>query len=300
MTPSMQARLTTVMVRLMGVKRRMYGSAEKVHRSIAADRRRGPAVPRFKDRLCVEEQHVAGHRVYTVSPKSGRAKRHLLYLHGGGWSLSITSLHWDLIGTLAERLGCSITVPLYPLSPEHTARDVWAMLLPLYRELVEWFSPECLTVMGDSSGGNLSLSLAMQARQAGLPQPAHLVLVSPCVDISISDPVMPALERVDPILAREGVREAGRLYAGGLDPRDPVVSPLYGSLRGLAPIAVFTGTRDILNADAHRLRDRARQEGVSVDVFEYPGMLHVWPLYSLPESRRAIDEIVAIVEGGRD
>ncbi|MEV8636934.1 alpha/beta hydrolase [Streptosporangium sp. NPDC051023] len=296
---STQARLTAVMVRLMGVKRRMYGSAEKVHKTIAADRRKGPALPDFKDRLSVEERRVDGHRVYTVSPKAGLTGRHLLYLHGGGWSLSITSLHWDLIGTLAERLGCSITVPLYPLAPEHTARDVWAMLLPLYRHLVERFSPESLTVMGDSAGGNLALSLVMQARRAGLPQPAHLVLVSPCADISVSDPAMVALERTDPILSIQGVREFGRLYAGDLGPRDPVVSPLYGSLRELAPIALFSGTREILNADAHRLRDKARQEGVSMEWFEYPGMMHVWPLYPLPESRRAVEEIIAIVEGPR-
>ncbi|MEU9836099.1 alpha/beta hydrolase fold domain-containing protein [Streptosporangium sp. NPDC048047] len=160
-------------------------------------------------------------------------------------------------------------------------------------------SPGRLTVMGDSAGGNLALSLVMQARQAGLPQPARLVLVSPCVDVSCDDPAMAKLERDDPILAPEGVREAGRLYAGGLDPRDPVVSPLYGSLRGLAPIAVFTGTLDILNVDAHRLKDRARQEGVSLEWFEYPGMMHVWPLYSLPEFRRAVDEIVAVIEGSR-
>ena len=58
----------------------------------------------------------------------------------------------------------------------------------------------------------------------------------------------------------------GRLWAGDLDPADPRVSPLYGSLGGLPPTAVYSGSLDLLSPEALRLRDRALAEGVGHDV----------------------------------
>jgi hypothetical protein len=47
--------------------------------------------------------------------------------------------------------------------------------------------------------------------------------------------------RVDPIQA------AGRLYAGDLDVAHPYVSPLNGEFRGLAPMIIFSGTREAMS-----------------------------------------------------
>jgi acetyl esterase/lipase len=286
---SVRARLLSAAVRALRVKR--VFDPDHLLGSIAADRDKGPAEPnaRFLARFAVRERESGDRRVVVVGPRDRPATRQVLYLHGGGWVLSITEPHWGLVGNLVDRLGCEITVPLYPLAPEHTARDVFAMLLPLYAETVA--AADDLTLMGDSSGGNLALSLAMQARDRGLPPPARLVLISPGLDVTFADPAMPALDRVDPILSHRGVPALGRLYAGDLDVRDPVVSPLLGDLGGLAPLAVFTGTRDLLNADAHRLRDK-----MPLCWHEYPGMLHVWPLFPIPEARAAIEQIADFVE----
>ena len=44
---------------------------------------------------------------------------------------------------------------------------------------------------------------------------------------------------------------------------------------------------DILNPDARRVRDAARNCGVRVDFHEYPGMFHNWTMQPIPEGRRA-------------
>lgn len=76
---------------------------------------------------------------------------------------------------------------------------------------------------------------------------------------------------------------------------DPRVSPLFGSLDGLAPMAVFIGTRDVLLPDARRLRKDAAAAGVPLDYREYPGMVHNWPMRRLPEGRRALDQIAELI-----
>ncbi|GAA4524680.1 alpha/beta hydrolase [Amycolatopsis samaneae] len=295
--PSVRARLLAVAVAALRVHTTFDGP-ERIRRAVAGDRRRGPTPPPAKVRagFSVREEELSGHRVHVVAPRDGApSTRRVLYLHGGGWTLSITDPHWGLIAKLARRLDCAVIVPGFPLAPEHTARETFAMLLPLYAELAARADEGELTVMGDSSGGNLALSLAMQARTAGLPQPARLVLLSPCVDATFGDPGLARLDRRDPILPARGLPELGRVYAGDLDVRDPVVSPLFGTLAGLAPIAVFTGTRDVLNVDAHRLREKAERAGIPLAWHEFPGMLHVWPLFPIPEAADALERVAAFV-----
>ncbi|GAB0108578.1 alpha/beta hydrolase [Nocardia sp. JMUB6875] len=294
--PSVRARLLIAAIRALRVRNAIDGP-ERIRRTIAADRKKGPATPSALHRagLIVGEEKVEGHTVYTVDPHSGRSDRRVLYLHGGGWSRPITDPHWELIAKLADLLDCSFIVPLYPLAPEHTARETHAWLLSLYADRAAGTD---LTLMGDSSGGNLALSLAMRARDHSLPKPARLVLLSPALDATVTDPAIDELDPLDPVVPARGLRALTRMFAGDVDLRDPLVSPLFGTLDGLPPIALFIGTREILNADARRLRKLAAEQDFPLTWHEYPGMPHVWPLFPIPEAERALADIASFVTGG--
>jgi monoterpene epsilon-lactone hydrolase len=146
-------------------------------------------------------------------------------------------------------------------------------------------------VMGDSAGGGMALSLAQQLRDAARPLPTRLILISPGLDMTFSDPRQPVIAVQDKMLDIPGLLVAGRWYAGGLSSADPKISPLFGSLASLPPIAVFTGTHDLLNPDARRLQAKAAQDGALLSFHEYEGMFHVWPLAPIPEARQAINEM---------
>jgi acetyl esterase/lipase len=150
-------------------------------------------------------------------------------------------------------------------------------------------------VMGDSAGGGLALAVAQQLRDAGGTPPDRLVLLSPWLDVTCSHPDQPALARLDRMLGIPGGRVLGRWYAGARAVDDPLASPLFGDLRGLPPIQVFSGTHDVLNPDARRLRDLAARAGATCDLREYPGMFHVWVLLSIPEAKRAFAELAAFL-----
>jgi len=70
-----------------------------------------------------------------------------------------------------------------------------------------------------------------------------------------------------------------------------LVSPINGSLKGLAPITLFVGTHDILVADCRRLKAKAATEGIAIDYREFEGMVHAWMLLQLPESKQTKSEI---------
>jgi acetyl esterase/lipase len=243
--------------------------------------------------IALERRH--GHEVYTIAPRLGPAVGNVIYFHGGAYVEDIIRWHWRFIARMVNRLGMTFTVPLYPLAPEHDCAAASAFVLAVYRDLLAGHHASQLVIMGDSAGGGLTMSLAMQAISAGVPGPAGLVLVSPWLDVTTSDPVQQEIERSDPLLMRPGLKAAGRWYAGAMATDDPRVSPLYGRIAGLPRILVLCGTHDILLADARRLAERAAAEGVDVEYHEEPRLMHVYPLMPFPEARRAEDRIARFV-----
>ncbi|MFJ1256964.1 alpha/beta hydrolase fold domain-containing protein [Cupriavidus sp. CuC1] len=137
--------------------------------------------------------------------------------------------------------------------------------------------------MGDSAGGGMALALAQVARDTGRALPGRLVLLSPFLDATGSNPAIDALEPLDPMLSKLGGIECGRVYAGGDPVTLPQVSPIYGSLRGLPPVTLFIGTHDVLLPDCRTYRALAEQQGLPLRYYEYEGMFHVWMLLPMPE-----------------
>jgi epsilon-lactone hydrolase len=262
----------------------------------------GPVQPSWwmRRQFDVSSRLYRGREVFTVGPRRGRHNEtparpgRVLYLHGGAFVEGIFWWHWYFIARMVERLGMTFTVPLYPLAPEHEAATIGAFTLDLYRELVS-DHPEPWVVMGDSAGGGLAVALTQQAAASGLPPPAALVLLSPWLDLTLTDPAQEALEQVDPLLSRAGPEAAGRWYAGAWPTTDSRVSPMFGDIAALPRTLLLCGTHDILVTDARRLRALADASGVPVEYHEEEGLIHAYPLLFFPESRKARDRIMRFV-----
>jgi len=292
--PSLQSKLILVLVRLLRMKRTTNRMQQRVERG---DRTYTEPSRRLRRKHRISKRTVDGHLVWTVAPKENAGARQILYLHGGGYVNSFASQHWGFMSKLVDRLHCTVTAPNYPHAPEYHVHDVFEFLVPLYLELAAETGSANVTVMGDSSGGGISLALAHRLREDVLPRPGNIVLLSPWLDATLSNPEIEAFDKLDPFLGVEGLKYAGAVYAGNVDPKSYLVSPVYGSLKDLAPVTMFIGTRDILFPDCRKLRDRAEAEGVKINYREYDGMVHDWMLVPLPESKQVLDEIVDQLRG---
>jgi acetyl esterase/lipase len=240
-------------------------------------------------RIEVERADVGGRPVYEVSPRGisrDTLTGHVLYLHGGAYVLDLLPhFHWPAIAKLANTLRRNVTVPIYPIAPEHSYREVFPFLLQVYRRLLDTREPRSIAFMGDSAGGGMAFALCHAVRDAGLSQPSDAVLLSPWMHVALPDTRVPSVANIDPVLSLDDLRAAGIRYAGG-DPLDtPLVSPSVGSLAGLPRLTVFTGTHDVLNPDARAFHERATAEGLSIGWYERPGAMHVWMF--LPGGRGA-------------
>ncbi|MBR0775938.1 alpha/beta hydrolase fold domain-containing protein [Bradyrhizobium diazoefficiens] len=231
---------------------------------------------------------MGGWPVYYTAPSSGHEGcNHVMFLHGGGYINEIVPAHWRFVGEMTRKAGVVCVVPIYPLAPRATAKDVVPATAELLRMLLEDAGPAKVTVVGNSAGAGLALAACQWLRDRGHRQPDRMVLISPAADASVSRPEQRMLATRDPIQDIPGIVEAGRLYAGELDVGHPFVSPLNGAFRFLAPMTIFSGTRDLLYPDSIDLAERARAVGVSVELHLLRDQPHNYALMPTPEGRGA-------------
>ncbi|GAB3584663.1 alpha/beta hydrolase [Amycolatopsis endophytica] len=282
---------------LLTWRKRTFSDVDALHRSMGPRQQRENALPppAVRGQVDLDRSEVHGHPVYTVRPRANATSRHVLYFHGGAYVHQIQDDHWRFFARLIARTGCTVTAPLYPLAPGSHYDDTLSMVQATYKEKMDQVAPGDQILMGDSAGGGLSLVLARSLRDQGRPQPKEIVLLSPWLDVTMDDPAAPEYDRHDPYLGIAGLREAGRLYAGGLDLASELVSPINGDLRGLGELSCFIGTRDVLLADARNLYDKAREQGVPLEYWEYGGMFHAWMIANIPEAKHATDRIAELV-----
>jgi len=281
-------------------RKKAFSSPENLQRWIAAARKTEDyqPPPSLRSRLAVTTRTVDGFPVYEIAPRAGERKR-ILYLHGGAYVFQITSYHWGLIADMADRLGFGISVPIYPIAPEYDFHAMFGMVGSVYRQMLDETDAQDIVFMGDSAGGNMAVVLTMMAAEDALPPPSRHVLISPGLDVSLTNPEVFEAERYDPWLGIPGGLEAVRLYSAGFDRSDWHISPLYGDLSVLPKTLLLTGSRDMLTPDNLIFAQKARAAGVDVEVVYEEGMFHVWPLIDMPESRRARERIVAFLTENR-
>jgi len=238
-------------------------------------------------------QYKIGHMQVFECAAEDDTKPVVLYIHGGAYVNNFSLPHWRAMAEWAETTGCGMVIPNYPLLFRYTAKDAHPLMLQLYRQLQERFSAKRILVMGDSAGGGFSLALAQEIQQTdSLDLPSRLILISPWVDVLGGDD---ALQEYDTFLNNEVLRHVGADWAGELDPRDPIVSPLYGDMQALPPTDLFTGTWEVFYMDIVKICDKMKAAGVDVSLHVKEKMGHVYPLWPCPEGKDARKEIAKII-----
>lgn len=217
----------------------------------------------------------------------------VLYLHGGAYVSEIEKPHIIFCDKLAKNANATVFAPIYPLAPNHTYEETYDIVKKLYELLLKFEKP--ITIMGDSAGGGLSAAFSEYLAQNELPEPEHLILISPWLDISMSGDYDDYMD-IDPMLGVDGLREMGKAWAGDLDTKDYRLSPLFGNVEKLPQTTIFIGTHEILYPDVIKFYDKLKESGIDVELNVGEGMYHVYPLLLVtPESKEAFERIVEIV-----
>jgi acetyl esterase/lipase len=234
-----------------------------------------------------------------VHPANARPDEAILHLHGGWFNYGSANAYRHLVGQIAARAGAKAFIPDYRLAPEHTFPAAVDDTMACYRGLGK-SGVRRIAVTGDSAGGDLALVLASQATNEAASGNAVLVGVaalSPVTDLTLSGESYATRADSDPFFTREQVAELVRSYLGGVGPRHPLASPLYGPMSGLPPVRIHVGDAEVLLDDSRRYVDSAVSAGVDAMLEEWTGMPHGFQasVGKIKVAARSLDEIGAFL-----
>src|SRR5688500_2751096 len=190
--PSLLMRVAKLVVRGM---RRPLRNAKRYRRMHEGREYPLPAaIPRaLRTRCEIQRETVLGSTVYRLTPRQGGSGLELIYVHGGAYVSPLSRFHWNIIRELIRETGANVTVPLYPLAPEHGYQQAYALLYAVYRDVLAAAPAGPVVLAGDSAGGGLALGMTMDMRGRALPLPAMLVLFAPWLDVTLSNPEAAAI-----------------------------------------------------------------------------------------------------------
>ncbi len=131
--PSAQSKIIKAFLRFSGKKAQVNRIKETSARGAVPSE---PPPGRLHRKHHITAREINGRTVWTIAPKDEAGDLHICYFHGGAYVSGFTAFYWNYIARLVDRLHCTVTAPDYPLAPQYHAEDVFAMIVPLYRELV--------------------------------------------------------------------------------------------------------------------------------------------------------------------
>jgi acetyl esterase/lipase len=242
-----------------------------------------------------EEVDDAGVRGMWATPKKGVHDRILLAAHGGGCSVCSIYSHRKLFGHIAKAVGCRVFIVDFPLAPENVHPAPRNGVLSAYQWLLgSRYLPNHIGFIGDSAGGGLAVTTAVEARDLGLPLPACIISLCPWIDMEASSPSFDKNGARDAFVSRPLVLAMAAMYLGEAgDRRDPGVNPVYGHLGDLPPIYIQVGEHEVLLDDSLSLAEAIRRDGGVVDLDIVPEMQHVFHFLAgtAPEADAAIEQL---------
>jgi len=236
-------------------------------------------IPQKANESCdIATKEFMSRKIFIIKPKTEQlSKKVILYFHGGAYVAEATTLHWDFLEKLANDTKSTIVMPDYPLTPKYTYKDVFNMVEPLYKEIISKVDAKNLVMMGDSAGGGITLALAEKISQNNIQLPSKTILISPWLDVTLTNEKIKEVQKNDKDLNKEKLLIAGISYARDEEGmKSYLVNPINGPLSKLKNVIIYTGTYDILNPDTHLLQEKAKKEGIDIQIKEYEQAPHIW------------------------
>lgn len=247
-------------------------------------------------RYHMERLVFEGEPALRFSPRKQAPTAHLIYFHGGAYILPMVRFHWWVIDHLIRHTGAAVTVPSYPLAPEHTVDEATAVVKAAVDHVIAEADGLPVVFAGDSAGAGIALAHQMRRRALGIAGADALILFSPWGDGTISNPDIASVDSVDRLLSREYLVTTAKWWAGSRSTADLLISPLLGDLTGLPPTLITTAEQDILFPDALRLMGKLRRAGNQLTYIQEPDGFHDYILLVWSEeSKRAFAKVAELM-----
>ena len=273
------------------------GWREQVAAGAAATEKTIPALLE-KLQVKVEPTLIDGVKAFSVTPaliSPQNKDRLLIHVHGGcfvsspGLSGTVEAIY------MAGLEHIKVISVDYRMPPDHPYPAALDDAMKVWSATTKTHDSKKMGIFGSSAGGNLTLAMVLRAKRDKLPLPAAIAPGTPMSDLTGAGDSFQTNHMVDNVLVAFGANCDMRaaLYTNGHDPKDPMLSPVYGDFTGFPPTILTTGTRDLLLSNTVRVHRKLRNAGVpsSLQVFEGQSHAQYYRDINAPETKEAFSEI---------
>lgn len=246
--------------------------------------------------LRLEEKRYGGvpcFEIVPARPVAANRGRLLVHLHGGGYVLWGGKSGLKEAIFVAGRSGIRTISIDYRMPPEHPFPAPMDDATAAWKAIAAAHPVQRLGLFGTSAGGAMVLALVQRAQREGLPLPAAIMAGTPWSDLGETGDSYATNKYLDPLSYEGLLRPAARQYAGDIDPRDPRLSPVYGSFDGFPPTLLLSGTRDLFLSNTVRVDRGIRDAGGRSELIVYEGQSHGRYLAGLdfPETQTFLNDV---------
>ena len=217
-------------------------------------------------------------RIYTPQGKGPFPV--VVYYHGGGWVIADLDTYDASGRALANAAQAIVVSSHYRQAPEHKFPAAHEDALAAYKWVLTNAAnfngdPKRIAVAGESAGGNLAATVALQAKQQGLQMPLHQLLIYPIAGNNLNTPSYRNNAGATP-LSKAGMAWFFKNYENSPSEGDSELISLVdkADLKGLPPATIITAQIDPLMSDGKKLADKLKQAGVAVTYMNYEGVTH--------------------------
>ena len=195
--------------------------------------------------------------------------------------------------------GCDVWFPFYPLCMEYCITETYAMVYECYRKMIGLYGGGNVSTCGFSSGGALALGIAAHnnAQPEPLPQPRHIVVVSPG-EVPWNDAEkarMQALNERDVSIDYAFMVTVEKIMRHGCENvPDYMLSGSRGDFTGVGDIHFFYSADEVLYGALPDFEEACKRANVPYTVSARPKMVHCYCM--LPIFKEAKEDFAKIVD----
>jgi acetyl esterase/lipase len=262
-------------------------------------------LPGISERLKVkvEKATMNGVKVFIVTPDviaPNNLNRLLIHMHGGCYVLNPGEAALPEAMFMAGFGHVKVISVDYRMPPEAYFPAALDDGIAVYKAASKMTSPKNIAIFGSSAGGALTLEMILKAKQEGLPLPGAIAPGTPMSDVTkVGDTFVTNAMLDNVLVSPDGFCDAGtKVYANGHDLKDPLLSPVYGDVKGFPPTILTSGTRDLLLSNTVRMHRKLRQAGIEavLQIFEGQSHAQYYRDDTSPEAREAFEEIAGFFD----
>lgn len=203
----------------------------------------------------------------------------IVFYHGGGFMIGDLDTHDEVCRLLAIHARAQVLSIDYPLAPETGPER----LIQICEDALAWvyqnrknfkILKNRIAVAGDSAGGNIATVIAQRC-VAKIYAPQVQLLIYPVVDFKNRYASYFAYKD-GLVLTGQDIERVTDDYANryNIELDNPLISPIYGNLKKIAPSFIITAGHDVLHDEGQMYAYKVKKNGVNIIYRNYADQTH--------------------------